>query len=98
MAKTPESKSNKTPAKSNKKKSERKKKPPHVKAAPKVSGEELPPAPCECDPCAPCAELETGVWGLMYRDAAGTCRCLPFDGTGAKYLKADENGPYWANS
>lgn len=56
-----------------------------------------PPDPCAaCDPCS--GQLATGEWGIPYTDAAGTRRCLKFTGTGAKYLKGDANGPYWANS
>lgn len=50
-------------------------------------------------PCCPCDSLETGTWGLMWRNAAGACVCLPFPmGAGTKYLKGNDNGPYWANA
>lgn len=42
---------------------------------------------------------ETGVTGLIWKDAAQTPRCLPFTFTGAteKNVGWNVNGPHWVN-
>lgn len=91
MAKSPKKRS----VKSNKKPKQSNKKPCDCPDKATALGD--PPETTTVDACSPCADLATGKWGIVWRDAAGTCRCL--EGPAAdKVLRGDANGPYWSNA
>jgi ribosomal protein L32 len=107
--KTPRIQSNKRRTASNKKPSEglrKKGKVGKIHAKPKKSGKTLgdplppPPPPVGVSTCCSvCDGAATGLFGIPWRDQAGTWHCLTWDeNISPKYIKADATGVYLSNS